>query len=157
MLGLAIASAAFHEIGHAAACRYGGGRPGGMGAGIYIVWPAFYTDVTDAYRLPRGARLRTDLGGIYFNAVDRGAHARRLAGDAADALLLLVGLQMLEMVKNLSPVIRADGYHILSDATGVPDLYAHIGPTLRGCCPGSRKSRRRSPAAPARWSRPGCW
>ena len=40
-----------------------------MGAGIYIVWPAFYTDVTDAYRLPRRARLRTDLGGIYFNAV----------------------------------------------------------------------------------------
>ena len=42
-----------------------------MGAGIYMVWPAFYTDVTDAYRLPRRARLRTDLGGIYFNAVDR--------------------------------------------------------------------------------------
>ena len=37
--------------------------------GIYIVWPAFYTDVTDAYRLPRRARLRIDLGGIYFNAV----------------------------------------------------------------------------------------
>ena len=81
VLGLTVASAAFHEIGHAAACRYGGGRPGGMGAGIYVVWPAFYTDVTDAYRLPRRARLRTDLGGIYFNAVDRGAHARRLARD----------------------------------------------------------------------------
>ena len=53
VLGLTIASAAFHEIGHAAACRFGGGRPGGMGAGIYLVWPAFYTDVTDAYRLPR--------------------------------------------------------------------------------------------------------
>ena len=69
VFGLAVASGAVHEIGHAAACRYGGGRPGGIGAGIYMVWPAFYTDVTDAYRLPRGARLRTDLGGIYFNAV----------------------------------------------------------------------------------------
>ena len=77
VLGLDVASAAFHEIGHAAACRYGGGRPGGMGAGIYVVWPAFYTDVTDAYRLPRSARLRTDLGGIYFNAVV--AVARRSA------------------------------------------------------------------------------
>ena len=36
VLGLTVASAAFHEIGHAAACRYGGGRPGGMGAGIDI-------------------------------------------------------------------------------------------------------------------------
>ena len=72
-------SAAFHEIGHAAACRYGGGRPGGMGAGIYMVWPAFYTDVTDAYRLPRRARLRTDLGGIYFNAVIAVVTLARLA------------------------------------------------------------------------------
>ena len=59
VLGLTVGSAAFHEIGHAAACRYGGGRPAGMGAGIYLVWPAFYTDVTDAYRLPRRSRLRS--------------------------------------------------------------------------------------------------
>src|SRR3954471_11553442 len=135
VLGLGIASAGFHEIGHAAACRYGGGRPGGMGAGIYMVWPAFYTDVTDAYRLPRGARLRTDLGGIYFNAVIAVVTLAVWSVVRADALLLLIALQLLEMVKNLSPVIRADGYHILSDATGVPDLYAHIGPTLRRLLP----------------------
>jgi putative peptide zinc metalloprotease protein len=140
VLGLAIASAAFHEIGHAAACRYGGGRPGGMGAGIYIVWPAFYTDVTDAYRLPRGARLRTDLGGIYFNAAIAVLTLGVWWAVRADALLLLVALQVLEIVKNLSPIIRADGYHILSDATGVPDLYAHIGPTLRALLPWRREA-----------------
>jgi putative peptide zinc metalloprotease protein len=42
------------------------------------------------------------------------------------------------MVKQLSPVIRADGYHILSDATGVPDLFSHIGPTMRRLLPGHR-------------------
>ena len=47
------------------------------------------------------------------------------------------------MVKQLSPVIRADGYHILSDATGVPDLYAHIGPTLRRLLPVARAASRR--------------
>src|SRR3954468_10762536 len=136
VLVLGVASAAFHEIGHAAACRYGGGRPGGMGAGIYMVWPAFYTDVTDAYRLPRGARLRVDLGGIYFNAVvSLAAFAAWLPGHG-DALLLVIALQLLMIVKNLSPVIRSDGYHILADATGVPDLYAHIGPTLRRLLPG---------------------
>jgi len=143
VLGLGIASAAFHEVGHASGCRYGGGRPGGMGAGIYMVWPAFYTDVTDAYRLPRRARLRTDLGGIYFNALIAVATLGVWLAVRADALLLLIGLQLLEIVKNLSPVIRSDGYHVLSDATGVPDLYAHIGPTLRRLLPW----RRREPSA----------
>jgi putative peptide zinc metalloprotease protein len=141
VLGLGIASAAFHEIGHASALRYGGGRPGGMGAGIYMVWPAFYTDVTDAYRLPRRARLRTDFGGIYFNAVIAVVTLAVWAVVRADALLLLVAVQVLEMVKNLSPVIRSDGYHVLSDATGVPDLYAHIGPTLRRLLPWRARER----------------
>jgi putative peptide zinc metalloprotease protein len=43
------------------------------------------------------------------------------------------------MVKQLSPVIRADGYHILSDATGIRDLFSHIGPTMRRLLPGYRK------------------
>ena len=62
-------SAGFHEFGHAAAARTGRRTPGAMGAGLYLVWPAFYTDVTDSYRLGRGGRVRTDLGGLYFNAI----------------------------------------------------------------------------------------
>src|SRR5581483_9324783 len=143
VFALAIASAGFHELGHAAACRYGGATPGGMGMGLYMVWPAFYTDVTDAYRLPRGARLRVDLGGIYFNAVVAVATMGVWLLWHVDALLLLIALQFLIMVKNLSPVIRSDGYHVLADATGIPDLYAHIGPTLRRLIPG----RRREPSA----------
>src|SRR6185503_17605319 len=99
VLGLGIASAGFHEIGHAAACRYGGGRPGGIGAGLYMVWPAFYTDVTDAYRLPRRDRLRTDLGGIYFNALIAVVTLAVWAVVGTDALLLLIAVQMLEIVK----------------------------------------------------------
>ena len=53
VMSVVVVSAALHELGHAAACAYGGAKPGGMGAGIYVVWPAFYTDVTDAYRLDR--------------------------------------------------------------------------------------------------------
>ncbi|HET9078545.1 MAG TPA: hypothetical protein VFN68_16535 [Acidimicrobiales bacterium] len=140
---LAVVSAGFHELGHAAACRYGGATPGGMGMGLYLVWPAFYTDVTDAYRLPRRARLRVDLAGLYFNMVVAVLTMVVWLFVRADALLLLVALQILQMVKQLSPIIRADGYHILSDATGVPDLYAHMGPTLRRLLP----SHRREPSA----------
>ncbi len=136
---LAVASAGFHELGHAAACRYGGATPGGMGMGVYLVWPAFYTDVTDTYRLPKSARLRVDLAGLYFNALTAVVTMGAWLLVRADALLLLIALQVLQMVKQLSPVIRADGYHILSDATGVPDLFAHIGPTLRRLLPKHRK------------------
>jgi putative peptide zinc metalloprotease protein len=149
VFALAVLSAGFHEIGHAAACRYGGGEPGGMGAGIYLVWPAFYTDVTDAYRLPRRDRLRVDLAGLYFNAVVAVATMVAWLAWRVDALLLLIALQVLQMVKQLSPVIRADGYHILSDATGIPDLYSHMGPTMRSLLPG----RRHEPAALRGWPR----
>ena len=139
VFALAVVSAGFHELGHAAACRYGGATPGGMGMGLYLVWPAFYTDVTDAYRLPRRARLRVDLAGLYFNAVVAVITMGVWLAVRTDALLLLVALQILQMVKQLSPIIRADGYHILADATGVPDLYAHLGPTVRRLLPGHRR------------------
>jgi putative peptide zinc metalloprotease protein len=139
VFGLAVASAGFHELGHAAACRYGGATPAGMGVGIYLVWPAFYTDVTDAYRLPKRSRLRVDLGGLYFNVVVADLTLVAWLLWRVDALLLLVALQLLQMVKQLSPVIRADGYHILSDATGVPDLFSHMGPTMRRLIPGRRE------------------
>ena len=143
VFALAVISAGFHELGHAAACQYGGATPGGMGMGLYLVWPAFYTDVTDAYRLPRRDRLRVDLAGLYFNAVVAVLTMVVWLFWRVDALLLLVAVQILQMVKQLSPVIRADGYHILSDATGVPDLYSHMGPTLKRLLPG----RSREPAA----------
>jgi putative peptide zinc metalloprotease protein len=149
VFALAVASAGFHELGHAAACRYGGATPAGMGMGIYLVWPAFYTDVTDSYRLPRRDRLRVDLGGLYFNAVVAVVTMGVWLLWREDALLLLIALQVLQMVKQLSPIIRADGYHILSDATGVPDLFSHMGPTLRRLLPW----RRHEPTALSGWAR----
>lgn len=69
VVGVLIVAGMFHECGHVAACRYGGARPGAMGVGIYLVWPAMYSTVTESYRLSRGGRLRTDLGGLYFNVI----------------------------------------------------------------------------------------
>jgi putative peptide zinc metalloprotease protein len=130
MLGLVILSAALHECGHATACAYGGARPGAMGAGLYIVWPAFYTDVTDAYRLGKGARLRTDLGGVYFNAVFILLTAGAYFATGFEPLLLIIPVQLIEMIHQFLPFIRLDGYYIVSDLTGVPDMFARIKPTL---------------------------
>jgi putative peptide zinc metalloprotease protein len=138
LLGLVVLSAAFHEIGHAAGCRYGGARPGRMGCGLYLAWPAFYTDVTDAYRLGRGARLRTDLGGVYFNVVFILALGAGYAATGAEWLLLVAVVQHAEIAHQLVPVVRLDGYYIVADLTGVPDLFARIGPILRSALPWRR-------------------
>lgn len=135
VLVLTLVSAGFHELGHAAACRYGGARPGAMGVGLYLVFPAFYTDVSDSYRLDRRGRLRTDLGGLYFNAVFAvGAFAAWWA-TGSEALLVIIPLQQLQMLKQLAPFVRLDGYHVLADLTGVPDLFSRVRPVLLDLLP----------------------
>src|SRR3954449_879207 len=130
-----VLSGGFHEFGHAAAARYGGSDPGVIGAGIYIVWPAFYTDVTDSYRLGRLGRIRTDLGGLYFNAIVVVLTFGWWYATRWDAVLLLVATQTLQMVHQLLPMLRFDGYHLVADLTGVPDLYHRMRPTLLGLLP----------------------
>ncbi len=132
---ITLVSAGFHEFGHAAAATRGGATPGTMGVGLYLVWPAFYTDVTDSYRLNKAGRLRTDVGGLYFNAIITVAIAGVWWATRYDALLLVVATQLLMMVRQLMPVVRFDGYHILADITGVPDLFQRIRPTLVGMLP----------------------
>ena len=137
-LGLVVLSAAFHECGHATACRYGGARPGKMGVGLYLVWPAFYTDVTDAYRLSKSGRLRTDLGGVYFNAIFILVTAGAYFATGFEPLLLIIPLQHAEMLHQFLPVVRLDGYYIVSDLAGVPDMFQRIGPTLKSLLPWRR-------------------
>ncbi|KQN95439.1 hypothetical protein ASE96_00980 [Arthrobacter sp. Leaf69] len=139
ILAVTVLSAGFHEFGHAAAARRGGATPGAMGTGLYIIWPAFFTDVTDSYRLGRAGRIRTDLGGLYFNAIVAVAIMGIWWATGFDALLLVVVTQVLQMVRQLLPLVRFDGYHILADATGVPDLFQRIKPTLLSLLPWRRK------------------
>jgi putative peptide zinc metalloprotease protein len=142
VLGLSLASAVFHECGHAAGCHYGGARTGKIGVGIYLVWPAFFTDVTDSYRLPRAGRLRTDLGGLYFNAVFMLALAGIYTATSDQVLLLVIAVTHLEMLEQLLPFVRFDGYYILSDLTGVPDLFARVAPILKSAFPAGRRDPR---------------
>ena len=159
VVAVTVLSAGFHEFGHAAAARYGGATPGAMGVGLYLVWPAFYTDVTDSYRLGRAGRVRTDLGGLYFNAIVAVGITGMWWATGYDALLLVVATQILQMVRQLTPLVRFDGYHVLADLTGVPDLFQRIKPDAAGrCCPWRWRDpeARRSSRGPAPWSPSGC-
>lgn len=136
ILSLGVVSAAFHECGHVTACRYGGATPGDMGVGLYLVWPAYYSTVTDSYRLSRVGRLRTDLGGVYFDAIFMaGVSGVYLATGEAWLLLAIIGLHV-DTAYQFFPSIRFDGYYILADLVGVPDLFAYVGPVLTSLVPG---------------------
>ncbi|WP_219416990.1 hypothetical protein [Pseudonocardia nigra] len=149
VLGTILLSGVFHEFGHVSACRYGGARPGPMGVGIYIVWPAFYSTVTDTYRLSRAGRLRTDLGGVYFNAVFiAGLSAAYLATAAPWLLVAIIALHV-ETVRQFLPSIRLDGYYILSDLIGVPDLFTFLVPVLKSVFPGGKPDPRAAQLKPA--------
>jgi putative peptide zinc metalloprotease protein len=130
-LGLLVCTTIFHEFGHATACRYGGGKPGVIGAGVYLMFPAFYTDVTDSYRLPRRARLRVDLGGVYFNAIWIVGAAVTYHLAPYPPLLVVLAFSNITIIQQLLPVVRFDGYWVLSDLVGVPDLFARIGPAVK--------------------------
>jgi putative peptide zinc metalloprotease protein len=142
VLGLSLVSALFHECGHATGCRYGGARPGVIGVGIYLVWPSFFTNVTDSYRLSRAGRLRTDLGGLYFNLVFMLTLAGIYVATSSQVLLLVIAVTHLEMLEQLPPFVRFDGYYILSDLVGVPDLFARVAPIVKSALPGGRRDPR---------------
>ncbi len=144
--GLTLASLLFHEFGHASACRYGGARPGVIGYGLYLVWPSLYTDVTDVYRLGRTGRLRTDLGGVYFNAIFILVLGACYAATRQPVFLAAAFLDNVQILQQLAPLVRMDGYFILGDLAGVPDLLGLLGPIMASVLPGG--------AAPRAWARP---
>ncbi|HEX3801488.1 MAG TPA: hypothetical protein VHV75_01485 [Solirubrobacteraceae bacterium] len=151
LFAVTVLSLAFHECGHAAACRYGGARPGRIGVGIYLVWPVFYTDVTDSYRLSRAGRLRTDLGGVYFNGLVSLTAAGLYLLNGYRPLLMVVASQQILMIEQFVPWMRLDGYHVVSDLIGVPDLFARIRPVIASLVPGHEPGRRVTELKP--WAR----
>jgi putative peptide zinc metalloprotease protein len=142
VLGLVVLSAAFHECGHATATRYGGAEPGVMGVGIYIVWPALYTDITDSYRLGKGGRLRADLGGVYFNVIFILLTAAAYFATGFEPLLIMIPLQHVEIIHQFLPFLRLDGYYIISDLTGVPDMFSRVKPILASLIPSHKADPR---------------
>lgn len=113
-----------HELGHASACIRGGVRHGPLGFCVFLVFPGLFTDVTNAYRLPRTRRLLVDSGGVLVTLA--------LASGTASLFLLthwivwkaLTGVYTITAWVSLMPFVRMDGYWIISDILGIPSLSA---------------------------------
>lgn len=133
---LTVVGAAFHELGHATACHYGGAEPGVIGIGLYLIWPVFYNDLDDSYRLDRSGRLRADLGGVYFNALFAILLGSIYLITGFQPFIVAVVMQHLAIAHQFLPFVRLDGYYVLSDVAGVPDLFGRIRPILSSLLPG---------------------
>jgi len=136
VVALTVVAGAFHELGHASATRYAGAEPGAIGAGIYLLWPVFYNDLDDTYRLGRTDRLRCDLGGVYFNVLFILALLGAFGLTGFTPLLVVAATQHLAILQQFLPFVRLDGYYVVSDLAGVPDLFQRVKPVLSGLVPG---------------------
>jgi putative peptide zinc metalloprotease protein len=132
VFGLLAITMLCHELGHLSACARSGSAHGGMGVGLYWMFPAMYAEVSQAWRMSPRARVLVDVGGLYFQAfavIAIGVYAI-LADDAlAYRLLWLVTFTMLH---TLNPFFKFDGYWLLSDATGLTNLHAQVRRTVVG-------------------------
>lgn len=121
-MGLLLFSVMMHELGHAAACHNRGVRHGPIGIMIYTVFPAFYTDVNEAWRLCSRDRLVVDSAGllISFLLASGGAALFLVTPNYPSAVLLVLNDSLLLI--NLNPFLKMDGYWIISDLLRVPNL-----------------------------------
>lgn len=117
-----IFSSFFHELGHASACRYWGITHGGVGLGIYINIPVFYTDVSNIWKLSRMKRIVVNLGGIYFQMlflIPFLVTSLFYRNNILDFIILTVNLNF---PLTLNPFFKFNGYWIMTDALGVANL-----------------------------------
>ena len=124
-----------HEGGHAAALQRLGQRTNGMGLGIFIVFPTFYTDVTRAWSLPPKQRVLVDLAGLHFQFIATAPLFLAFALVPNGALLAGISLLLTSFLFAANPFLRNDGYWALSDWLDRPNLksdcYGALGAILR--------------------------
>lgn len=113
-----------HELGHASACVRCNIQHGPIGVGIYLIFPVFYTDVSEAWKLSRPKRMAVDAAGIYTSLILSTLCFGLYAGTHSFVFLVLAILYDLSVLMNLNPFIRMDCYWLLSDALDISNLMA---------------------------------
>ena len=120
---LLIASAFAHELGHAAACARFGVQPGHIGFGLYAVFPVLYVDVSRAWRLSAKQRAAVDVGGIYMQCILVTLLSPFLLNAVTRPhVVIIITCNFYWMLYNLNPVFKTDGYWLIADLAGVPNL-----------------------------------
>jgi putative peptide zinc metalloprotease protein len=127
-----------HELGHALCCKALGGNVPEMGVLLLAFCPSLYCDATDSWMLTaRWRRIAVSSAGIYVELLV--ASLATFVWWTTDAAGLLHHLSLAIMVVasvhtilfNANPLMRFDGYYVLSDWLGIPNLAEQSGRLLR--------------------------
>ncbi len=123
-----VGTKAAHELGHAyTAVRYGCRVPT-MGVAFMVMIPLLYTDVTDSWRLTdRAQRFRIHMAGIRVEVAIASVALLLWAfvpeGPVKGLAFTLCAVSLVSsLLINLNPLMRFDGYHLLSDLLGIDNL-----------------------------------
>jgi len=126
---LAVLVLSIHELGHGHACKHYGGRVPSMGFALIYLAPAFYTDTTEGdVKGTRYQRLVISLAGVWAELIVYsvvtpiwwGTPPDTAVHSAAYILMLITGISA--ALVNWNPLIKLDGYHMLSEILGIVDL-----------------------------------
>jgi putative peptide zinc metalloprotease protein len=138
LLGMWAVAKVIHEAGHAVAARYHDVHVGKIGIMFFFMAPLAYVDVTDAWKLKsRWSRVQIALAGVYVELAVAAiaawvwwllpdGYARHLAAQC----FLIAGPATL--LVNANPLLRLDGYYVVSDLTEIPNLRMHGRRQLAG-------------------------
>lgn len=117
-----------HEFAHGLTCKHYGGDVHEVGLLVMFFTPCFYCNVSDAWLIPeKRKRLWITAAGGYCDLclwaaallVWRFTHQETLVNFIAYIVLSVCGVRGLI---NLNPLMKLDGYYLLCDGLGVPNL-----------------------------------
>jgi len=117
-----------HELGHAYVAKAMGCKVPVIGVAFLVGWPVLYTDTSDAWKLAsRVKRMKIGIAGV---GVETGLAiiALFLWGLSPEGLLKSIFFIMatttwaMSVLINFNPLMRFDGYYLLSDFLRVPNL-----------------------------------
>ncbi|MDA0921220.1 MAG: HlyD family efflux transporter periplasmic adaptor subunit [Planctomycetota bacterium] len=126
-----------HELGHAVSCRHFGGECHEMGIMLLVFTPCLYCNVSDAWMLPsRWQRIAISAAGIYvellLSAVCLFLWWFTVPGVFNSLCLNVVFVcSVSTLLFNGNPLLRYDGYYILSDLVEIPNLRQQAGALFR--------------------------
>lgn len=120
---------ALHEFGHAFFCRKFGGEVHTMGVMLMIFTPVPYMDATSSWSF-RSRWQRLLVGGagmiveLFFAAIATFIWAQTGQGAVHSlAYNILFVASVSTVVFNINPLLRFDGYYMLSDLLEIPNLH----------------------------------
>ncbi|MDX2191442.1 MAG: hypothetical protein SFY32_16430 [Bacteroidota bacterium] len=111
-----------HEMGHIAASKYFKVKHGGIGMGFYWIFPVLYADITNVWTINKMKRIIVNLAGIYFELLYSFFFIIFYLISNKTIFIYLQTSIVVKSLFQLNPFVRLDGYWILSDYIGVPNL-----------------------------------